>query len=119
MVEVEVAATDQLGILLGPPQRTTVLVDSGADYTMLDDRLPSVLGIPPSVGRPITLEGIANNEVVGRLILVKIGLCGVSIDAPVMFCYRPDPPLLGRAGVFEQIAFSFRHGQNQLLAVTA
>ena len=119
MVEVEVVATDATGILLGAPQKTTVLVDSGADFTMLDDRLAPLLGVPSSFGRPISLEGIANNEVHGRLVPLKIGLCGAWIDAPVMFCPRPDPQLLGRAGVFDQMTFSFIHGQSRLFAAAA
>jgi len=119
MVEVEVAATDPNGILLGAARPTTVLVDSGALYTMLDERLADQLGIPPGFGRPISLEGIEGNGVTGRLVSIKVGLCGTFIDAPVMFCARPSPQLLGRTGVFDQIAFSFLHGQAQLLGTVA
>jgi hypothetical protein len=38
-IEVELAATSPGGAMLGQPIRTNVLVDSGADFTMLDPQL--------------------------------------------------------------------------------
>ena len=79
MVEVEVAATDPDGILLGEPRLTTVLVDSGADYTILDARLAPVLGIDLARCVPADTSVVGGGTVSGRATHLKIGRAGAGM----------------------------------------
>lgn len=123
LVEVEVAATDAGGILLGKPVRTLVLVDSGADVTMLDGGLATTLGLdlsdPQYPKRDI--GGVGAGGVAVTQMPVKMLLCERWISVPVDFTSEPmpHPQLLGRAGAFEAMLVAFMHGQTAMLLAAA
>ena len=119
VIEVEIAATDALGVLLGTPQRTSVLVDSGADYTILDDRIAPILGIDLDRCRPATVIAVGGGSIPGKAAPLWIGLCGIWVHAVTIFQERPTPQLLGREGVFDQLAITFVQGESRLLAAVA
>lgn len=117
MVEIEVAATSPDGLLLGEPQLANVMVDSGAEFTILDDRLAPLLGLDLQQLPPAPMIGIGTQEVPGRAYHnTMIGLCGIWVVATVVFQERPSPSLLGRQAIFERLGFGFFQGQSRLLA---
>lgn len=118
-VEVEVAALTDEGALRGRPVRTSVMVDSGADYTLLDDRWMRSLGLDESEGFPAEMTGMGGGTIGGRLIDVSMRLSGSSMIVPVIFCGSPRPQLLGRAGAFEALRIAFLHGERRLLTAVA
>ena len=123
MIDVEVAVTGSGGILVGRPLRTLVLVDSGADVTMLDGGLAATLGLDlsqPEFPRT-TVGGVGQGGVPVALATVKMELCGRWIDVPVNFTLQPiqHPQLLGRAGAFDALLVAFVHRQTAVLAAAA
>lgn len=117
IVEIEVAATDAVGIMLGEAQLATVMIDSGAEYTILDERLAPLLGLDLAALPEADMFGIGNQKVLGRAHYnTLIGLCGVWVSATVVFQSRPNPQLLGREGVFSRLSFAFLGPQQRLLA---
>jgi hypothetical protein len=121
VVEVEIAAVDATGSLLGRPVTTTVLVDSGADRTMLDGGLAPTLGIDLRSCPRDVIGGVGAGGVPVAEATVKMELCGAWTDVPVSFTLGPigHPQLLGREGAFDAIAVSFLHRHRMLLAGVA
>ncbi len=123
MIEVEMAATGSLGVLQGRSLRTTVLVDSGADVTMLDGGLATTLGLDLTDARypRDVVGGVGSGGVPVATALVKMSLCGRWVDVPVNFTLQPmtNPPLLGRAGAFDALVISFLHRQRVVLGAAA
>jgi len=119
MVEIEVAATDSSGILLGTAQRASVMVDSGADYTILDERLAPYLGVDLAQCRSTETIAFGGEKIPGRWRYLKIGICGQWIDAFTVFQQTPQPQILGRDGIFDRLAITFLQRDRQLLAAAA
>ena len=112
---VEVAGTFQLSG--STPVRTTVLVDSGADTSLLDGTLAQALGINLAQCPQVTSTGVAGTAVF-REGLVLMNLCGRWVPIPASFSNGPlgHEQLLGRAGAFDALNLCFGHSQSQLLA---
>lgn len=111
IIDVEVAATTPNGVLLGTPLRTDVLVDSGADVTMLEASLAGTLGIDLR-GCPMEwVQGVGGVKPVWKAI-VMMHLCDAWVHVPVAFALQQQPQLLGRDGAFDSlwVAFGHRHG---------
>lgn len=123
IIEVEIAATAPEGVLLGKPIRTPVLVDSGADVTLLDGGLAPTLGINLADPRfpKGTVGGVGAGGVPVARADVKMDLCGKWVTVPVNFTLRSitHEQLLGRAGAFDALLVSFLHGRYALLAAAA
>jgi hypothetical protein len=121
IIEVEVAATNTSGVLLGSPLTTTVLVDSGADVTMLDGGLAPTLGINLAACPHGFVGGVGAGGVPVAEASVKFHLCDIWLDVPVHFTLNPigHPQLLGRAGAFDAVVWSFFHRHFMLLASAA
>lgn len=119
MLEVELAAVGPSGVLLGKPLRTTVLVDSGADVTMLDGGLASTLGIDLRACPQGTIGGVGVGGVPVASSVVKMRLCNRWVDVPVDFTLNPiqTPQLLGRSGAFDGITWAFVHNYTVVLAL--
>ena len=119
MVEAEVAHIDPLGVWLGA-ERVSVLVDSGADYTIIDERYAPLLGVDLGHCMPVTTKVVGGRDIPGRSTALLIGLCGTWIDARVVFQHMEpgEPNLLGREDVFDRVGFAFV-GQTELLAAVA
>ena len=112
---VEIAATSRGGVLRGRPIETAVVVDSGADYSMIHDSYARHLGIelsqcPVRPVRGITGKGEA------REASINIYLCGSWFEIPVLFAPDRWPQLLGRRGVFDNLFMAFVHGARMLFA---
>lgn len=104
--------------MLGKPIRTEVLIDSGADLTMLDAGLAVTLGVNLATMPPYQVGGVGG-AVIGRLYRLWLEICGRWILAPVVFAPNRSPQLLGRAAVFEQIDLAFMHRESLILASAA
>lgn len=115
---VEIAAVSPGGILAGSPITTLVLVDSGADVTMLDEALASTLGIDLTPITPQRVGGVGGTTT-ARLHDVMIGLCGRWVQAPVLFSPGQPTQLLGREVVFDSFDISFVHRRNLILGAAA
>jgi hypothetical protein len=112
VITVEFAMTDPDGFLLGA-DRTGVVVDSGADVTMLNYRVAEALGLDLTDEERYPRQraiGIAGGvPCAGAWILAD--LCDRWFEIPVMFAmpgYNVRN-LLGRRGVFDRIQFAFGH----------
>jgi hypothetical protein len=116
MARVEIAATTPSGMLAGSPVTTLVLVDSGADVTMLDETLAPTLGIDLQSVTPEPVGGIGGT-VMSRSHPVQMHLCGVWVRVPVLFTPNQRPQLLGREGVFDRLGILFVHRHNTMLGV--
>lgn len=118
VVDVEFAATDRNGVLIGAHE-TGVMVDTGAEITMLGRDAAHALGLNPKTLALMFLEGI----VPGRRLpcgegSVMARLCDVWVDIPVLFPIEAVPirHVLGRAGVFEHVCFGFGGGERAIYA---
>lgn len=112
-------------MLLGRPIRTTMLVDSGADVTVINGGFARTLGLDLSQRHypKTTIGGIGGWLSVARA-EVKMALCGSWVDVPAYFTLDPlvprqRPNLLGREGAFTSIVLSFVHRRQVLLAARA
>lgn len=123
VIEVEVAATDSNGQLQGKPVRTSVLVDSGADTTMLDGGLAKTLGIDLADARYPRgqIGGVGQGGVSVVQVSVLMRICDKWHAVPVNFTLNPigHPQLLGRDGAFDGLVIAFIHGQTAMLAAAA
>jgi hypothetical protein len=116
LARVEIASTTALGTLAGHPVTTLVLVDSGADMTMLEEALAPVLGIDLQPITPEPVGGIGGT-VMARRHPVLMHLCGVWMQVPVLFAPNQRTQLLGRTAVFDRLGILFVHRLNTMLGV--
>lgn len=117
MMEIELAAVDANGALLGQT-KTVLLVDSGADRTVLDSGLAGILGIDLSAVAPRQM-GVAGGGVVQSWLSpnpILMLLCGKWVRVPVEFCHGQQPGLLGREGAFDALRLAFIHSVSLLVA---
>lgn len=113
---VEFAVTDPNGLLLGSAT-TNVLVDSGADITMLNADIAAQLGLDINAMTPGVMGGVGGNTTAySPAGPIWANLCGRWVSIPV--CFEPDrnPNLLGRQGAFESMYVAFLHGHALMLA---
>ncbi len=91
----------------------TMLVDSGADYTMLPKKYAEILGIDLNVDcRPSTTSGIGGSETVYFCRALNLKIDKWQKKVPVGFLERDDiPALLGRLGCLEDIEVIFKNRQ--------
>lgn len=88
----------------------TVLVDTGADYTLLPHSFLRFLGVDPRRDcEVVTTVGVGGPERVFLCRRVRVRLGPWERVIPVGFLARFDvPPLLGRQGCLETFAVTFR-----------
>jgi hypothetical protein len=117
-IEVEVATVTASSVFRGT-LRTTVLVDSGADYTLLHEATAAPLGIDLARCPADTLFGLGGGKVRVRGSRVLMYLCGRWINVRVFFGPGQGPQILGRLDVFDNLLITFFHRSNDLYASTA
>lgn len=102
-------------MIQGPNQRwvsVEMVVDSGADHTLLPGRYAALLGIDlhACVKRPTA--GVGGPEKVYLYKSLTVSLGGWRKRVPVGFLGRDDvPPRLGRLGFLESLDVRFRNRQ--------
>lgn len=86
-----------------------MLVDTGADYTLLPKFYADYLGVNLEKDcQPFSTFGVGGSETVYLLKKMKIQLGNWQIKIPVGFLERDDiPPLLGRQGFLEKFKVVF------------
>lgn len=109
IVTVEFASVDSRGVLLGS-YKTGVLVDSGADVTILeyDVAMALALDLADQARYPRgPIGGIAGGLICAKAEIMA-ELCGRWFRIPAMFPvpHRGVQNCLGRAGVFDHIGFA-------------
>jgi hypothetical protein len=113
---VEFAVTDSAGALLGSVT-TNVLVDSGADLTMLNADIAAQLGLDINTMTPDTMGGIGGSTTVYKPAAPLLAnLCGRWVSVPVCFEPNRNLNLLGRPGAFESMSIVFLQSTALMLA---
>jgi hypothetical protein len=114
---VEVAATDPLtGLLRGRSIPVPMLVDSGADITMMDSGYAGVIGIDLTRCPVGHIQGVVGPRVPVYHATVMMRLCGRWFDVPVTFRQGVTTQLLGRLAVFDNLYLAFAQGRNAFFA---
>jgi hypothetical protein len=116
IVSVEIAAPAGGGIV--PSARLEMLVDSGADRTMLLREFVEPLGVVLPDKPDWTYTTADGRHAPGWNAQLLINVVGPWLLVPVTV-REEGLSLLGREGVFEQIRFAFLHHAGVLLAGTA
>jgi hypothetical protein len=102
--------------------RLPLLVDSGADITMIPDNFARVLGVNVALLQEHSLLGIGGDEVCRGPQILTAQLCGLWLPIPVMFfpaSRHSHRPVLGRKGAFEAMDLVFQHKSRRMLATLA
>lgn len=113
LIRVEFAAVNEIGLLRGTFQ-AVMLVDSGADLSMLPTEAMGWLGLDiDAMDEVMTLDphGV---EVAAPATWILARLCGQWAPVEVGF-HDNSPPILGRAGAFDALVLGFDHSQGLLL----
>jgi predicted aspartyl protease len=98
------------------PLRVDMVVDSGAEITVLNRGFVSVLGIADvHSGEPIELIVANNDSRPAWIHPVKIEVLGRTLTIEAAFCPEWDMKnLLGMRGFFDQLVIAFDHEWRQL-----
>lgn len=115
-IEVEIAAVTSSFTYKGS-FKTLVLVDSGADMTMLDASVAGKLGIDLSRCPTKNFYGIGDKPVAAYISEVLVYLCEKWFRIPVSFVTQNQTPLLGRNGTFDLMLLSFDSKNSALMAL--
>jgi hypothetical protein len=121
VITVEFATTDRHGVLLGA-YRTGVLVDTGADLTLLEYSVSLALGLDLSDRARYPkrrIGGIAGGlDCASATIMAE--LCGRWFEIPVVFALPPYnvQNLLGREGVLDYVGFAFGRAEKAVYCAT-
>jgi len=117
-IEVEVASVTPSGVLIRT-LRTTFVVDSGSDCSVLDEGYARPLGIDLSRCPVVPLGGIEGGEIPVRSSRLLMYLCERWVSVEVCFQRNRRPQVLGRQDVFDNLLITFFHRASELYASTA
>jgi hypothetical protein len=120
VIEVEFAAIDGRGVLRGAYE-TGVMVDSGADRTVLGYNVAVALGLGDLSAYPVGfLKGaVPDSELICSTVEILARLCGTWIPIHALFP-REDASVknvLGRDDVFDRVRFGFGGGERAVYGV--
>lgn len=85
----------------------SMLVDSGADITILSRRIGDIMGINVEQGDEKTFRGIVG-EMIAYVHKIPLFINGMEVNARVAFALSEVPNLLGRLDIFKNFEISFR-----------
>ncbi len=93
----------------GPFVPFSLCIDSGAVVSLLPRTAADVLGLDPSVGKPIELGGVAHHGLRASLHELSVRLAGLPPTTVPFAIAQQDnvPGLLGRLGVFDRFQITF------------
>lgn len=95
-----------------------LLVDSGAEVTLLTSEDARLLNINKEEGKKIIISGISKNSITGYAHNLPIVLGEKEIKAPVIFSNSKDTPrVLGRQKIFEQFYVIFDEKNHRIIFV--
>jgi hypothetical protein len=114
IIQVDIATVTASSVLRGT-LRTAVMVDSGADNTLLDAANAAPLGIDLTQCPVRTVQGVGGSlQVWSSQVLMY--LCERWINVRVDFGFGQRPQLLGRRDVFDRLLITFFHPSHDLYA---
>ncbi len=85
----------------------SMLVDSGADITILSKRIGDIMGVDVEQGEAKIFRGIAG-EMIAYVHKIPISINGKEVETRVAFALLEVPNLLGRLDIFKNFEISFR-----------
>jgi predicted aspartyl protease len=85
----------------------SVLVDSGADITILSKRIGDIMGVNVEQGEAKVFRGIVG-EIIAYVHKIPLSINGKEIETRVAFALSEVPNLLGRLDIFKNFEISFR-----------
>lgn len=93
-----------------------VLIDSGADWCVINAEIGEALGIKIENDKPHEFKGISGKVETGYVHIVTLGVKGVKFNTPVIFAKalaEDRYSIVGQVGFFDQfdIRFSYKDGK--------
>lgn len=85
----------------------SMLVDSGADITILSRRIGDIMGIDVETGEEKIFRGIVG-EMIAYVHKIPLFINGKEIETRVAFALSEVPNLIGRLDIFKNFEINFR-----------
>ena len=89
----------------------SMLVDSGADITILSKRIGDIMGVNVEQGEAKVFRRIVG-EMIAYVHKIPLSINGKKIETRVAFALSEVPNLLGRLDIFKNFEISFRKGED-------
>ena len=86
---------------------TSMIVDSGADITVLSKRMSDIMGIDVENGEEKIFRGIVG-EIIAYVHRIPLSIDGREVEVRVAFALAEVPNLLGRLDIFRNFEIRFR-----------
>lgn len=105
---------------LARTETVSALVDSGAEHNIFGLEVARRLDISLKDARPVTVFGVGDAELAGKLTVVELELAPHHFAAPAIFVEGlSTPAILGQAGFFQFFDVTFRRKQRRIELTTA
>ena len=85
----------------------SIIVDSGADITVLSKRVGDIMGIDVEEGEEKIFRGIVG-EIIAYVHRIPLFIDGKELEVRVAFALAEVPNLLGRLDIFRNFEINFR-----------
>ena len=85
----------------------SMLVDSGADISILSKRIGDIMGLDVEQGEAKVFRGIVG-ELIAYVHKIPLFINGMEVETRVAFALSEVPNLLGRLDIFKNFEISFR-----------
>ncbi len=85
----------------------SMLVDSGADISILSKRIGDIMGVDVEQGEAKVFRGIVG-EMMAYVHKISLFIDGKEVETRVAFALSEVPNLLGRLDIFKNFEISFR-----------
>lgn len=103
----------------GDRETEHAVIDSGADYSLMDARFAELIGLPILRFEQRKMQGIASS-VIGNMCKVKAKVLDEFFEIPVLFVNNYTGPfnILGRQGFFEKHIITFDEAKLEVKVAT-
>lgn len=104
--------------LIGPEdsQMILMLLDSGADLSLIPYSVGEAIGLEPDMSRRSEVQGVGEGSVPYILSRVRIGIGEAEVPVRIGWTLIEEVPLLlGRLDVFRRFAVEFREFEDMIL----
>ncbi len=89
----------------------SMLVDSGADISILSKRIGDIMGVDVEEGEAKVFRGIVG-EMIAYVHKIPLFINGKEVEIRVAFALSEIPNLLGRLDIFKNFEISFRREED-------